>query len=83
MTALQGSLFLTLCGRARKRSRSGAEYGWASTVFCTVEHRFGEEVLREADKLGPDRAYEALRAQLSRLHPQVDGKKADKFLLAR
>ena len=34
LTELQMKFYVSLCGRTRKKSRKGEEYGWSSTVFC-------------------------------------------------
>ena len=50
LTQLQMDFYISICGRARKRSRSGEEYGWSSTVFCLTENLFGEEVFLQTDR---------------------------------
>lgn len=47
LTELQMKLYLTMCGRQQKLSRKGEEYGWSSTVFCTVEKYFGDAVMKQ------------------------------------
>ncbi len=44
LTDLQMKLYITMCGRRQKTSAKGENYGWYSTVFCTIEEFFNEEV---------------------------------------
>lgn len=78
---LQSGLFLTMCGRARKKSRNGEEYGWSSTVFCLTEDRFGTEIFRRGSAQEPGRAYAAIQLHLLSLNPEAAGKKLEKFIL--
>lgn len=43
LTNLQKNLFITMCGRRQKVSRTGEPYGWSSTVFTTVEDFWGRD----------------------------------------
>lgn len=79
MTELQMGLFITMCGRARKRNQYGMAYGWNSTVFCTVE-TFWQQRGVEMPDLPPEQAYEAIRAQILKLNPQAPEKTIDKFI---
>lgn len=81
LTALQSSLFLTMCGQERKRSKDGKGYGWYSTVFCLTEEFFGEEAFREAAALSPREAFETLDLHLLRLNPEADAARRRRFLL--
>lgn len=80
ITELQMKLYLTMCGRARKRSRVGEEYGWSSTVFCTSEEFWDEAVFEQARAYSPEEAEAAIMAQIRRLNPEVAEKKARKFI---
>ena len=42
ITELQMRMFITMCGRSRRRTKTGEEYGWSSTVFCTVPAFLGK-----------------------------------------
>lgn len=42
LVELQMKMYVTMCGRQQKVSKKGEEYGWSSTVFCTVERFFGD-----------------------------------------
>ena len=76
LTQLQMDFYISICGRARKRSRSGEEYGWSSTVFCLTENLFGEEVFRKAGKL----SYEQALKQIYLQNPQARSAKVNKFI---
>ena len=81
LTELQMRLFLTMCGRQQKLSQKGEEYGWYSTVFCTTEQFWGEEVFAEAAKIKKADAIEAITKQVLILNPQAEEKKMQKFIL--
>jgi hypothetical protein len=81
LTELQMRMFLTVCGRQQKLSQKGEEYGWYSTVFCTTEQFWGEEVFAEAAKIKKDDAMKAISDQVLVLNPQAEEKKIRKFIL--
>ena len=74
-------LFLTMCGRQQKLSQKGEEYGWYSTVFCTTEQFWGEDVFSQAAKITKDEAMGAIRKRVLELNPQAEEKKIQKFIL--
>ena len=80
LTELEMKMYLTMCGRQRKTSRAGEEYGWSSTVFCRTEERFGEAVLEQAREIGRERAVREIAGQIRRLNPQADAKKVKRFI---
>jgi hypothetical protein len=73
-------MYLTMCGRQQKLSKRGEEYGWSSTVFCTVERYFGDGILDEAARIGEGEAAERLAKQIYKLNPAADPKKITKFI---
>jgi hypothetical protein len=73
-------MYLTMCGRQQKISQKGEEYGWSSTVFCTVESYFGNDVFEKADKIGDREAAEKITEQIYRLNPEANPKKIMKFI---
>lgn len=77
---LQMKMYITVCGRARKTSRFGEEYGWSSTVFCTTEKFFGSEVFAKVGEIDRDEAIEKITAQILMLNPAADSKKIRKFI---
>ena len=81
LTELQMRMFLTMCGRQQKLSQKGEEYGWYSTVFCTTEQFWGEEVFGTAAKIAKSDAVEAITQQVLKLNPQAEAKKIQKFIL--
>ena len=83
LTELQMGLFITMCGRSRKTSREGAEYGWSSTMFCTTEQFFGEDTFDKARGLSRDEAVGAITERIYALNPNADAKKVAKFIGAR
>lgn len=80
VTELQMKFYITMCGRARKKSKAGEEYGWSSTVFCLTEDFFGEEVLRRAEALSEGEAFEKIKQWIYLLNPQAKESKVKKFI---
>lgn len=81
LVELQTGFYLTMCGSSRKTSKEGAEYGWSSTVFCTVENRFGEEIAAPAGELTRKEAREKIAGQIRLLNARADEKKIGKFIM--
>ena len=77
---LQMKMYLTMCGRQQKLSKKGEEYGWSSTVFCTVEKYFGKDIIEKADKIDEREAIEKITEQIYRLNPAAEPKKISKFI---
>lgn len=80
LVELQMKMFLTMCGRQQKRSQKGEEYGWSSTVFCTTERFWGEDVFEEADQIKPEDAIEKISEHILTLNPDAEPKKILKFI---
>lgn len=80
LTELQMKMYLTMCGKQQKRSQSGEEYGWSSTVFCTTEHFWGEDVFKESEKISAEDAVSKIREQILTLNPGAELKKILKFI---
>lgn len=77
---LQMGLFITMCGNQQKVSLNGQEYGWASTLFCTTEAFWGEDVFRAAADMAKQDAADAITRQIYRLNPSASQKKAIRFI---
>ncbi|NLV57382.1 MAG: hypothetical protein GXY67_01280 [Clostridiales bacterium] len=80
LVELQGKMFLTLCGRQRKRAKTGEEYGWSSTVLCKTEDFFDPQVWEASLGIPAGEAEEKIRAQVLKLNPDADAKKVMKFI---
>ena len=80
LTDLQMKLYLTMCGEQLKLSKTGEEYGWSSTVFCSTEVFWGEDMFRQAAELSASEAGEAIRGQVLRLNPAAAEKKIAAFI---
>jgi hypothetical protein len=80
LAELQMGLYITVCGHARKISRAGESYGWASDVYCLTEEFFPGEVFEAAALLEPDEAAERIEAQVYKLNPDADPKQVRKFI---
>ena len=83
LTDLQMGLFITMCGRQQKRGKTGEEYGWASTMFCTVEAFWPEEVLEQASGISAEDAEKMITERIYLLNPNADGKKVKKFICGK
>jgi len=81
LVELQMRMYLTMCGRQQKMSRKGLEYGWSSTVFCTTEHFFGEEVFEKAAKMNRQESIQAITERIHELNPHACTKKASRFII--
>lgn len=77
LTNLQKSLFITMCGRSQKLSRTGEPYGWNSTVFTTVEDFWGEDLTPD---ISVDEAYQKIRERILLLNPEAKEKDIKKFI---
>ena len=73
LTELQMKMFLTMSGRQKIAA-------WPSTVFCTTEQFWGQEVFDAADKITKDNAYEKIKTQVLKLNPSAQEKQIKKFI---
>ena len=80
LISLQMGLFITMCGRQQKISAHGEEYGWASTMFCTTETFWGNEVFDRAAKITKVAAESAIVERIYNLNPNAQAKKISKFI---
>lgn len=80
MTELQMKFYITMCGRSRKVSKAGEEYGWSSTVFCLTEDFFEKEIIRKASEISPADAYDKLYQWIIGLNTEANLKKVAKFI---
>jgi hypothetical protein len=80
LTELQMKMYITMCGRQRKISRCGEEFGWSSTVFCTVEDFFEGDILEMGNKISENDAIEKITERIYKLNPDANMKKILKFI---
>lgn len=80
LVELQMRMYLTMCGRQQKMSQKGEAYGWSSTVFCTTELFWGQEVFDSASKLDQQEAMRAVTQRVYLLNPAASLKKIQKFI---
>ena len=73
LTELQMGLFVTVCGSQRTAN-------WASAVFCTTEHFWGQGVFAQAHALAAEAAAQKITAQMQALCPTARPKKIRKFI---
>jgi len=81
ITELQMKFYITMCGRARKISKMGDEFGWSSTVFCLVEDFFDKDELKLAENMSFEEAYHKIEERVYQLNPEADAKKVKKIIL--
>lgn len=75
---LQKNLFITMCGRMPKFNKYGEPYGWNSTVFCTVEDFWGEDLTAVMDA---EEAYQVIYNRILELNPEAKEKTIKEFIL--
>ena len=80
LNLLQMKLFLTVCEKQKKTSRSGVESGNLSNIFCTTESFFGEDVFEKARRISKSLAYIKIRKQTIKLNPMAKVLKVLKFI---
>ena len=83
LTELQMKLYLTMCGRAQKISQEGKGHSWASTVFCTTEQFWGEDVFGQAANISAEKAVEKITERILQLNSNAQKKKIKKFIYGR
>ena len=80
LTELQAKLYITMCARQQKQSKTGEGYGWYSTVFTTVENFFPADVFTKAASLSYEEAVKKIESQILLLNPQAKLKDCMKFI---
>lgn len=78
LTNLQKNLFITMCGRMQKVNKFGEGYGWNSTVFCTVEEFWGEDLSTD---ISFEEAYRKIQERILELNSEAEEKVIRKFIL--
>ena len=77
---LQMKLYITMCGAKQKISDTGEEYGWPSTIFCTVEKFWRKTVFEAAAKMSVKEAVDKITEQIYSINPAADKKRVKKFI---
>jgi len=80
LTELQMQMFITICGKAFKTLKQAEGNAMPSTVFCTTENFFGEDVFEQASKIKKDEAVQKIREQILCINPSAQEKKIAKFI---
>jgi len=80
LVELQTRMFVLPCGRRCKISQTGEEYGWSSTVFCTTEWLFGEDIFAQAATIDAEDAKRKITEQVLKLNPAAQEKMISKFI---
>jgi hypothetical protein len=77
---LQMKMYLTICRIYYNVSKTGEAYGFSSTVLCTVESFWGEDMFDEAADLKKAEAIEEITERVLLLNPAADVKKIGRFI---
>ena len=80
LTDLQMGLFITMCGAAQRSDKRGGEYGWAATMFSTIEDFWPGETVKKALSITANDAKDAITERIFQLNPNADPKKIKKFI---
>ncbi len=79
---LQMKMFITMCGRQQKKSKMGMEYGWNSTVLCTVEDFWNDkQILKNLPSY--DKCEQIIVDKIMQLNPEAGEKKIKKFIYGK
>lgn len=79
LTELQMKMYITMCGRKNRFLGPGGQH-WPSTVLCTTEKFFDEEVFRQAWSIDAKDAAEKIRLQILKLNPEAKEKRIGRFI---
>ena len=80
LVELQMKLYITMRGREQKISNTGEDYGWPSTVFCTVETFWSKMVFEKAAKISVNEVVDRITEQIYKLNPVACAKKIKKLI---
>ncbi|MCL2253481.1 MAG: hypothetical protein FWC09_03475 [Lachnospiraceae bacterium] len=80
LTELQMKMYLTMCDIYYKTSKEGKEYGFSSTVFCTTETFWGEDIFGKAAKISVNEAVDKITERILYLNSSAQKNKIIKFI---
>lgn len=80
LTSLQMRLLITICDEAFKISSKGIPYGWPTTVFCTIEEKFGSQITEKAKDIEPSVAYSKIAEHIKQQNPNASDKRMKAFI---
>ena len=80
LTELQMRMYITVCGEQQKLSQKGELYSWPSSVFCTTERFWGDDVFKAAAQLNEEEAASKITEQVLKLNPSANIRKIKKFI---
>lgn len=66
--------------RMPKLNKFGEPYGWNSTVFCTVEEFWGEDL---SEDISYEEAYRKIHDRILELNPEAQEKVIKKFICGK
>ena len=79
---LQMGLFITICGEMQHVTPYGSTQGWPSTVLCTTEAFWGDDVFTEASSMTRQQAVRQITEQVLALNPGAAAARIERFIHA-
>ena len=80
LVELQMLMFITVCGRQVTLTKKGTVDHMPSSMFCTTESFFGDDVFQQAAQISTGDAIEKITGQVLKLNPDAQAKKVVKFI---
>ena len=80
LTELQMKMYLTICDVYYNISKKGEEYGFTSTVFCTTELFWGDDVFDKAAGIDKIEAIESISEKIVQANPSAPDERILKFI---
>jgi len=77
---LQMKMYLTICDVYYNISKKGEEYGFTSTVFCTTELFWGDDVFDKAAGIDKIEAIESISEKIVQANPSAPDERILKFI---
>lgn len=76
----QMKMYVIMCGMQQKISLMGMEYGWVSTVFCTTEKFWDDDMFAKTANISEQDAFDKITSQIIKLNPKANPKKISKII---
>lgn len=80
LSLLQMQTYLTVSGFSRKISKKGEEYGWSIAEYMRMEHKFGEDFIRNGYALSMDEAVLHVQENLTKRFGEIPDKLRKKII---
>jgi len=73
-------MFITVNGTKQKINSKGETYGWASTVYSTVESWAGDKLIEESNDIKPQDAIDEIIMNIRLISPNIEDRKIKRFI---